>query len=151
MIKTLVLVVLILGITSCTESTKNQKQEMKKVLIIGMDPHTIDFSNPEIPVGLTAEKILAGTKVTLENLREAGYDAELFLISTGAANLNELPKQLVAKNYDGVLIGNGIRGLKVNFILFEQLINLVHENARNAKIIFNTTPADNEVAIKRWL
>jgi len=35
-------------------------------------------------------------------------------------------------------------------LLFEKLINLVHEHAPGAKICFNTTPADTAEAVQRW-
>ncbi len=124
---------------------------MKKVLVIGMAPRTIDFTNPEIPQGLSVEKIEKETEATLEQLRSLGYDAELFLVETGATDLSNLTKQLNNKNYDGVVIGNGIRSIKVNFILFEQLINEVHANAPKAKIIFNSLPTDTLESVKRWL
>lgn len=116
-----------------------------------MDPKTIDFTSPEIPQGLTVEKIEKGTDATLERLRSQGYDAELFLVETGTAHLSNLTKQLKSKNYDGVVVGNGIRSIKVNFILFEQLVNVIHADAPNAKIIFNTLPTDTDEAVKRWL
>ncbi len=100
---------------------------------------------------MSVEKIEKGTEATLEQLRSLGYDAELFLVETGATDLSNLTKQLNNKNYDGVVIGNGIRSIKVNFILFEQLINEVHANAPKAKIIFNTLPTDTDEAVKRWL
>lgn len=150
------------SLTSCSDKKTNhspasqQKQEqntniMKKILIIGMDPHTIDFTNPEIPQGVTIEIIEKGAKATLEKLHSMGYNAELFLIETGATDLSNLAKQLNEKNYDGVVIGNGIRSLKVNFILFEQIINVVHTNAPTSKIIFNTLPSNTDEAVKRWL
>jgi hypothetical protein len=149
------------SITSCSDkktndASTNQQQElktnnMKTILIIGMDPHTIDFTNPEIPPGLTAEKIEQGLNATLEKLDSMGYAAETFLIETGTTDLSNLAKQLSEKNYDGVVIGNGIRGLPGNFILFEQIINVVHTNAPTSKIIFNTLPTNTDEAVKRWL
>ncbi|SHF09536.1 hypothetical protein SAMN05443144_105164 [Fodinibius roseus] len=124
---------------------------MKNVLIIGMDPHTIDFTNPEIPEGLTAEKIERGTQTTLEKLHSLGYEAELFLIETGATDLNNLEEHLSKKNFDGIVIGNGIRSIATNFILFEQIVNTVHANAPTSKIIFNTLPTNTDEAVKRWL
>jgi hypothetical protein len=41
--------------------------------------------------------------------------------------------------------------MKANFILFEKLVNVVHADAPNAKIIFNTLPNDTDEAVKRWL
>lgn len=124
---------------------------MKKVLIIGVDPHTIDFTNPEIPQGLTIEKIEEGANATVEKLYSMGYDAELFLIETGATNLSNLEDHLYDKSFDGIVIGNGIRGIAANFILFEQIINVVHIHAPKSKIIFNSLPTNTDEAVKRWL
>jgi len=44
---------------------------MKKILIIGMNPHTIYFSDPELPQWLNIEKIEKGTDETLEKLNSA--------------------------------------------------------------------------------
>jgi len=138
-----------------TSTNKKQQQTntnvMKKVLIIGMDPHTIDFTNPEIPQGLTIEKIEKGANATLEKLNSMGYDAELFLIKTGDNDLGDLTEHLHHGSFDGVVIGNGIRGLKTNFILFEKIINVVHTHAPKSKIIFNSLPTDTDEAVKRWL
>ena len=124
---------------------------MKTVLIIGINPATIDFTNPELPKGLTREMVEQGTKATLEKLISMGYEAEAFFIDTGTTDLGNLAKQLKTKNYNGVVIGNGIRGQSSNFILFEQIINVVHENAPASKIIFNTLPTNTDEAVKRWL
>ncbi len=125
--------------------------KMKTVLIIGIDPHTIDFTNPELPKGLNATIIEQGLKATLEKLNSMGYKAEMFLLDTGATDLSVLAQQLENKRYSGVVIGNGIRGQSANFILFEQIINAVHTNAPGAAIIFNTLPTDTDEAVKRWL
>lgn len=142
--------------TKTNETSTNQQQqlntsEMKNILIIGMDPHTIDFTNPEIPKGLTVEKIEKGSNATLEKLHSMGYGAELFLIETGATDLSNLEKQLDEKTYDGIVIGNGIRSITSNFILFEQIVNAVHTDAPKSKIIFNTLPTNTDEAVKRWL
>lgn len=38
---------------------------MKRVLLVGFDPVTVDFSDPALPPGKTAEKIHAGIKLAL--------------------------------------------------------------------------------------
>jgi len=124
---------------------------MKTILIIGINPRTIDFTNPELPKGLTAEMVERGTNATLEKLNAIGYKAETFLIDTGTTDLNHLAEQLKEKNYSGVVIGNGIRSQTANFILFEQIINIVHANAPKSAIIFNTLPTNTDEAVKRWL
>ena len=124
---------------------------MKTILIIGINPRTIDFTNPELPKGLTAEMVEQGTNATLEKLNAMGYKAEIFLIDTGTTDSNHLAEQLKEKNYSGVVIGNGIRSQTANFILFEQIINVVHANAPKSAIIFNTLPTNTDEAVKRWL
>jgi len=148
--------------TSCSgrktnETSTNQYQQelktnkMKTILIIGINPYTIDFTNPDLPKGLTSEIVERGTKATLEKLTSMGYEAELFLIDTGASDLSKLAKHLKGKSYSGIVIGNGIRSQTSNFILFEQIINEVHANAPESKIIFNTLPTNTDEAVKRWL
>jgi hypothetical protein len=124
---------------------------MKTLLIVGINPQTIDFTNPELPKGLTREMVEQGTKATLEKLIAMGYEAESFLIDTGTTDLSNLAKQLKGKNYSGIIIGNGIRSQTSNFMLFEQIINVVHANAPESKIIFNTLPTNTDEAVKRWL
>lgn len=124
---------------------------MKKILIIGIDPHTIDFANPEIPQDLTIEKVEEGANATLEKLNSMGYDFELFLFETGATDLSDFENHLTQNNFDGIVIGNGIRSITTNFILFEQIINAVHTNTPKSKIIFNTMPTDTDEAVNRWI
>lgn len=133
------------------QSTNKQTKEMKKVLIIGMNPHTVDFNNPELPPGLTIEMVEKGTTATIDRLKAAGYEAEAYLLNTDQTDYTEIIKLLKTKKQDGVVIGNGIRSIKVNFLLFEKIVNIVHEYAPEAKIIFNSLPTDTEEAIKRWL
>jgi hypothetical protein len=139
------------------EATINQCQtelktkEMKTILIIGIDPHTIDFTEPELPKGLTAEMVEEGTKATVEKPDAIGFKADILLIGKGSTDMQPLEQRLKSKEYSGVLIGNGIRGVASNFILFEQLINAVHEWAPHSRIIFNTLPTDTEEAVNRWL
>ena len=40
---------------------------MKRVVLIGLDPATVDFSDPALPPGMTAEKIHAGVKLALSD------------------------------------------------------------------------------------
>jgi hypothetical protein len=49
---------------------------MKRVLLVGLDPATVDFSDPALPPGMTAEKIHAGVKLTLADMAGRGWQAE---------------------------------------------------------------------------
>src|ERR1035437_8033326 len=44
----------------------------------------------------------------------------------------------------------GVRTIPSHFILFERLINVVHEHAPQAKLCFNTKPSDTAEAVQRW-
>ena len=58
---------------------------------------------------------------------------------------------LSRKTFDCVLIGAGVRLDPEHFLLFEKLINVVHEYAPKAKICFNTSPGDTAAAVMRWV
>lgn len=92
-----------------------------------------------------------GLKAERENLKATGCDSDMYLIDTGVLELSALAEQLKAKQFDGVMVGAGVKIPPSNFILFEKLINTVHDNAPNTKIIFNTNPHDPAASIKQWL
>lgn len=125
----------------------------KKVLMIGIDPYLIDFSTPEYAAfpGLTSEKAAAGIKGTIQQLIEFGYDAELCWTDFGETAMTVLETHLKKAQYDGVLIGAGVRIPNTNFLLFEKIINAIHEHAPKAKLFFNTNPKDTTEAVQRWL
>jgi hypothetical protein len=52
---------------------------------------------------------------------------------------------------DVVLIGAGVRTAADHFLLFEQLVNVAHRLAPNARICFNTSPTDSVAAAQRWV
>jgi hypothetical protein len=41
----------------------------QKVLLVGLDPATVDFSDPALPPGMTAEKVHAGIAVAMKQFR----------------------------------------------------------------------------------
>jgi hypothetical protein len=49
------------------------------------------------------------------------------------------------------VIGAGLREPAPRLLLFEKIINLVHTLAPEARICFNTTPADTAEAVRRWV
>ena len=124
-----------------------------QILLIGIDPVLLDFSSPEFASmpGLTADKIEAGTKSALDELNALGYDAEKCWIDLGTTAAETVVACLRKTRYDGIIIGAGIRVAESNFLLFERMVNVVHEHAPQAKIVFNTSPKDNVAAVKRWL
>jgi len=121
----------------------------KTVLIIGMDPNTVDFSKEGFIKGLTPQKVVAQTEAERKRLAELGYNTELGLIDANTQNLEHLSLTLENKKFDVIMIGAGIRNVPSNFILFEKVINIVHQFAPKSKIAFNTNPMDTLAAIQR--
>ena len=123
----------------------------KTVLVIGLDPTLIDFSQPGYAPGMDATKVLAGLKSSEAELTGLGYSVQTCLTDFGETAEAVVQSRLQQKQFDCVLIGAGIRANPSNFILFEKLINVVHEHAPQARLCFNTMPNDTAAAVKRWL
>jgi hypothetical protein len=126
-------------------------RDEKSVLIIGLDPTLIDFSKPGYAPGMDAAKVLAGLKLSEDELTGLGYSVHMCLTDFGETAGAVLQSKLKQKRFDCVLIGAGLRANPDNFILFEKLLNVVHEHAPQARICFNTLPSDTAAAVKRWL
>jgi hypothetical protein len=126
--------------------------DKKSVLVIGLDPTLIDFSQTEYAAtGMDAAKVLAGLKSSEDELIRLGCTMQLCLTDFGETAEAVVRNQLKQKRFDCVLIGAGIRTIPRNFLLFEKLINVVHEHAPQAKLCFNTKPSDTAEAVQRWL
>ena len=136
-----------------TTSPSTNDTHRKSVLIIGLDPALIDFSTPDFAAfrGMTAAKVLAGLTAAAEGMKAVGYDAQHCLTDFGETAEAVVSAQLQGRQFDCILIGAGVRTVSSNFILFEKLINVVHEHAPRAKICFNTKPSDTLEALQRWI
>ncbi|MGA9520812.1 MAG: hypothetical protein WBV82_05065 [Myxococcaceae bacterium] len=127
--------------------------EQKSVLVIGFNPDLLDFSGPSFKdkPWLSAVKIRSGLEADEERLKGLGYDAETLLTDLGETAEAVVRKRLRGKRYDCVVVGAGVRTIPEHFLLFERLINLVHEAAPQARIAFNTRPDDIAEAVQRWV
>ncbi len=123
----------------------------KSVLVIGLDPTLIDFSQPGYAPGMNAAKVLAGLKSSEEELTRLGYSVQMCLTDFGETAAAVVQNVLKQYRFDCILIGAGIRANPGNFILFEKLINVAHEHAPQAKLCFNTVPSDTAEAVRRWV
>jgi hypothetical protein len=121
----------------------------KKVLMLGLDPKVVDYTH--LAVKLDEATLRAGLAADEKRLRELGYDAKWLLIDRGETAEAVVSAALKEKTFDCVLVGAGIRTVPPMFLLFEKLINLVHEGAPRAKICFNTVPEDSAASVQRWV
>ena len=123
----------------------------KSVLVIGLDPTLIDFSKPGYAPGMDAAKVLAGLTSSEEELTRLGYSAQMCLTDFGETAEAVVKSKLMENRFDCILIGAGVRANPSNLILFEKLLNVVHEHAPRARLCFNTVPSDTAAAVQRWL
>ena len=122
--------------------------ETRRVVLIGWNPAVVDYSKwPD----LTPEKLTAALEADKDKLNGLGYEAELMFIDDANTAYETVKSNLVAGNYDCVLIGAGVRTVPEHFLVFERLVNAAHESAPSAKICFNTNPGDTAEAVQRWV
>ena len=119
----------------------------KKVLALGLDPECM---NPAAFPGFTAAQVRAFIDSQLAQLPKLGYELDSCLVDQGETAESVLAQHLERQSFDCVMFGAGLRASE-SLLLFEKLLNLVHERAPQAKICFNTTPRDTAAAIQRWI
>jgi DNA-binding LacI/PurR family transcriptional regulator len=100
---------------------------------------------------MDATKVLAGLKASEDELTSLGYSIDVCMTDFGDTAQAVVQRRLEQKRFDCIMIGAGVRTNPSNFLLFEKLINVVHEHAPTAKLCFNTLPSDTAAAVKRWL
>ncbi|HUC66370.1 MAG TPA: hypothetical protein VMA53_13115 [Stellaceae bacterium] len=122
-----------------------------RVLIVGLEPSLIDFSDPAYAPGRNAAAVRAGLETDEAHLNALGYDAELCLIDFGETAEMVLRHRLGQKSFDCILIGAGVRLAPQNTLLLEKLVNIAHTDAPQAKLCFNTKPTDTAEAVQRWV
>ena len=124
---------------------------MKRVLLVGYDPASVDFSDPALPPGMTIEKINAGVQMALEKMTDNGWDAEVFFIQPDQTAGPALERHLGLKGYDCVVIGAGVRLPPKSLGIFEVLVNTIRKVSPASAIAFNSRPEDSADAAGRWI
>jgi hypothetical protein len=124
---------------------------MPRVLLVGYDPETVDFSDPALPPGMTVEKVRAGIEVALKQMEERRWEADVCFIGPDGTAGQTVERQLASKSYTCVVIGAGVRLPGQRLTIFEAVINAVHKAAPGATLAFNTQPEDSADAAGRWL
>ena len=124
---------------------------MTRILLLGYDPETVDFSDPALPPGMSVEKVHAGIAVALKQFADRGWESDLCFIRPDDTAGPTVERQLAATHYDCVVIGAGVRLPPRGLALFEVVINAVRNAAPGAAIAFNTRPDDSADAAARGL
>ena len=124
---------------------------MTRILLLGYAPETVDFTDPALPPGMTAEKVHAGIAVALKQFAERGWESDVCFIQPDETAAPTVARQLGLMSYDCVVIGAGVRLPPRGLALFEAVINAVRKAAPGAPIAFNTRPDDSADAAERVL
>ena len=82
---------------------------MARVLLVGYDPETVDFSDPALPPGMNAEKIRAGLALAVQQITDRGWEGDLCLIRPDHSAARTVQHHLAARDYACVVIGAGVR------------------------------------------
>jgi hypothetical protein len=122
-----------------------------RILLLGYEPETVDFSDPALPPGMSAEKVHAGIAAAMKQFTERGWEADVCLIRPDETAGPTVTRQLGSARYDCVVIGAGVRLPPRGLALFEAVVNTVHKAAPGTAIAFNTRPDDSADAAARGL
>jgi hypothetical protein len=124
---------------------------LTKVLLAGLEPETVDFTDPAIPPGMDAAMIRTGIDMAVQACKARGWDIELCMFPPDETAEAIIARSLAGADFDVVVIGAGVRLPPRNLELFERVVNAVHRGAPRTAIAFNTTPMDSDAAAARWL
>ena len=98
---------------------------MTRILLLGLDPETVDFSDPALPPGMTVEKVRCGIEVALKQFSDRGWDSDAGFIRPDETAGPTVEHLVHSANYDCVVIGGGVRLPPRNLALFEVVINAI--------------------------
>ena len=122
-----------------------------RLLLLGLDPDIVDYSKAPVP-GLTAAKVRSAIEADRAKLEELGYSVTVLYVDAGEKAEALLADTLATDRYDCIMIGAGLRTVPPYFLLFEKLINVIHQHApASTRLCFNTNPTDTAEAVQRWV
>jgi hypothetical protein len=121
----------------------------KKVLFLGIDPKLIDL-NLATTTGWDANWVKAVAQDANKRLAELGYEVQHSLVDLGETAESVVSDTLSREKFDCIMVGAGVRILPQHTILFEKIINAIHQKTPpSSKICFNTNPSDTVEAVLR--
>ncbi|HUB06980.1 MAG TPA: hypothetical protein VMB50_08265 [Myxococcales bacterium] len=124
---------------------------MKKVLMVGFDPALVARS-PEFKAAQMTppDETLAALAREQERLRAAGFEVENLFLDLGETAESVVREKLRGQSFACINVGAGLRTNPRALLLFERIINAIHELAPASRICFNATAADVLAAFQRW-
>lgn len=124
---------------------------MARILMVGIDPDLVDFTDPALPPGMDAEMIRRGIAAALDGLKAAGHDPHHQYIPPEAAALGDLADRLSTERFDCVVVGGGVRLPPRNLALFEAVLNVIASQPQAPAIALVAAPPEAPQAVARAL
>jgi len=124
---------------------------MKRILLVGLEPSTVDYSDPAIPPGTNAEKIWESIRHMVTDAAARGWQADQCLINPDETAVPTVERHLAGNRYDCIIVGGGLRLPPKNLTMFEAIVNAIHRGAPQSPIAFNTSPQEGVSAAARWI
>jgi hypothetical protein len=120
------------------------------VLSIGLHPRSLDFSTmPEgVDEASLSERIERGNAA----LRDAGFNFVPLLgrcLADVAEQVNR--DHLQDAQFGLAMVGGGVRMVPEHTLLFERIVNVLHEVSPGIRLCFNITPDNTVDALRRWI
>lgn len=124
---------------------------MARILLAGIDPDLVDFSDPSVPPGVDADMIRRGIRQALDELGAAGHETQHLYVPLDPADQRLLSETLASDPVDCVVIGGGVRIPPKNLHLFEAILNTVARAAPPPAVALVAHPGEAAAAVARVL
>ena len=124
---------------------------MARVLMVGIDPALVDFSDPALPPGVDADMIRRGIAFGIDALRAAGHEPLHMYIPPDPNDLSALADRLASDRIDCVIVGGGVRLPPRNLALFEAVLNIIARAEPSPAIVLVAKPDEAATAVARVL
>jgi hypothetical protein len=117
-----------------------------RVLVIGLDA-------TRVPGPWDPAPVVEGVRRSVGLLEADGHEVRTCLV--GLDGSDDVPAVVTAAVREGpwdcVVVGGGLRHSEELVELFEEVVNVVHDEAPGARFVFNRTPDDIADAVRRRL
>lgn len=128
------------------------EQTTPRILVIGYDPDSVDYSDPGSPAGLDKDKVWAGAKESLRRIEDYGWDGTQCMVQPEKrAAVAAVERALSGAKYDCIVIGGGVRLSHRNVQTFEAIVDAIRRLAPTTPLAFNEGPATSLEAAQRWI
>lgn len=99
----------------------------------------------------TPDEIKAKVAADAQRLKEAGHDVSEFFLDENKLDegLEWLTTKLRAEQFDGIMVGSGLRLIPEMTAIYELVVNVVATEGKGSVLLFNDGPGGNWDAVQR--